>query len=80
LSEWNLKLIGAIETACTMFDAGEERTLIIEIEPSYVRIRAKGMREVYDVSWNKIYTLGALNAADEKRALRRAGRKGNAAR
>ena len=43
------------------------RPLIIELNTTYLKVRPKGTRQYYTVTYDQIYTLGARNAAEEAR-------------
>ncbi len=55
------------ETYSTVRQRGTSRPLVIEVNPTYVRIKLKGMRSWYTVSHDQIWTLGAKNAVEAAR-------------
>ena len=48
--------------------------LVIELHSTYVRVRAKGKRNFYTVTFDQIFNIGARNAAEQLRAARMAER------
>ena len=52
-----------------------QRPLIIEICATYVKIRPKGKRTAYTVSYSQIYNIGARNAAEQLRLAKVEARK-----
>lgn len=55
------------ETLTNIRDRGVYRPLIIEVHATYVKLRQKGLRRVFTVTYDQIYTLGARNAAEQQR-------------
>ncbi len=49
--------------------------LIIEICSTYVKIRPKGKRTAYTVTYSQIYNIGARNAAEQLRQAKLEARK-----
>lgn len=45
---------------------------VVELTPHFIRIRAKGSRKPYTVTWKEIWCRGAANAAAELRAAKKA--------
>jgi hypothetical protein len=51
------------------------RTLVIELGPHTIKIREKGRRYAYEVSYEQIFRLGAENAARQRREEKVTARK-----
>lgn len=60
----------ARETYSSVRERGKLRPLIIEIHPTFVSIRAKGLRHGYQVTLDQIYNIGARNEAAAARLER----------
>ena len=45
---------------------------VVELTPHFIRIRAKGSRKAYTVTWKEIWVRGAANAAAQLRADKKA--------
>jgi hypothetical protein len=45
----------------------KNRALVIELHPWGIRIREKGLRHSYDVTYRQVYEVGAKNKANETR-------------
>ena len=52
------------ETFSSVRVRGQLRPLIIEIHPSWIYVRAKGMRHSYSVTMDQLWNLGAKNQAN----------------
>jgi hypothetical protein len=66
------------ETLSSVRAARALRPLVIEILPTYMRIKPKGMRTYYTVTYDQLYTLGAKNAAETARREKMEKRKARA--
>ena len=53
----------------------DSRPLVIELHSTFVRVRPKGMRTFYTVTYDQIYNTGAKNAAEQMRRERLEKRK-----
>ena len=51
-------------------ERGQVRPLVIEIDPLQVKVRPKGLRTGYALTWGAIYRLGALAQAEAARNAR----------
>ncbi len=51
------------------------RAVVVEAQPHYLRVRLKGQRTAFEVSYSSIYYLGARVAADMALAQKRTQRK-----
>jgi hypothetical protein len=58
------------ETLSSVRSRRASRPLIIELHSTFVRVRPKGMRTFYVVTYDQIYTIGAKNAAESLRRER----------
>ena len=69
---------GPWKVATEVRERGQARPLVIEIDPLQVKVRPKGLRTGYSLTWGAIYRLGALAQAEAARNARaekrRAGR------
>lgn len=54
---------------------GGMRPLVIELNTTYVRVRLKGMRHFYTITYDQIYNIGARNAAEQLRQAKIEARK-----
>lgn len=66
------------ETLSSVRDRGQYRPIIVELATTYVRLRLKGCRFTYTVTYDQLFRQGAQNAAVAKRAEKLAARKGGA--
>lgn len=66
------------ETLSSARSCGKVRPMVIEINTTFVRIRLKGMKSSYTVSYDQIFSVGAQNEANERRRERLAAKKARA--
>lgn len=52
------------------------RPLIIEIHPTFMRIRTKKSQTYYTVTYDQLWTLGARNQAEARRKEKKTKKKG----
>lgn len=64
------------ETFSSVRAIRDNRPLVIELHPTFVKVRPKGMQRFYTVTYQQIYTIGAKNAAEQARKERTEKRKG----
>ena len=63
------------ETFASVRERGRIRPLVIELNTTYLRVRLKGSRRFYTVTYDQVWGLGARNAAEERRREKAAARK-----
>ena len=63
------------ETLSTARSQGKLCPLMIELNTTYLRIRLKGKRHFYTVTYDQVWNIGARNAADQLRQAKAAARK-----
>jgi len=61
---------GPWKVATEVHEKGSSRPLVIELDPLQCRIRPKGLRTGYALTWHAIYRLGALAQAEAARNAR----------
>ena len=59
--------------------AFQGRALIIELHPTHVVLRQKGKRFRYTATYDQLWKLGAMNAAEERRREKAAAKKAKGA-
>ena len=67
------------ETLSSVRECRETRPIVIELHSTFVRVRPKGMRTFYAVTYDQIYGIGARNAAEERRRAKLEAKKARAA-
>ena len=65
----------ARETFSTVRERGNVRPIIVEIHPTFIRVRLKNCRIAFTITINQLYTLGAKNQVAATRAEREAAKK-----
>jgi hypothetical protein len=55
------------ETFSSIRERRNVRPIVIELHTTFVRVRPKGMRTFYTVTYDQIYMTGARNQAEERR-------------
>lgn len=63
------------ETFTSVREAGHLRPLVIELHATHIRIRLKGMRRSYVVTYDQVWTVGAKNEAEARREAKAQARK-----
>ncbi len=58
------------ETLCSARERGKLRPIIVELNTTYAKIKLKGMRHSFTVTYDQLWTLGNKNAAEDKRRER----------
>jgi hypothetical protein len=58
------------ETFTSVRERGQSRPIIVELATTYVKLRLKGKRHSYTVTYDQLFSLGAKNAAEAARRER----------
>jgi hypothetical protein len=63
------------ETLSSIRERGKLRPIIVELASTYVKLRLKGMRYTFTVTYGQLFLMGAKNAAEARRQERETTRK-----
>ena len=63
------------ETFSSVRERGQSRPLMIELHSTWMRLRLKGKRNFYTVTYDQLWTLGAKNAVEDRHRLKIEARK-----
>jgi hypothetical protein len=63
------------ETYSQARERGKTRPIVVELHPTYVRVKLKGNRRYVTVTYDQLWTLGNRNAAESARKERLEKRK-----
>jgi hypothetical protein len=58
---------GPFLTEALTFDAGKNRAIVVELEPTYLALRMAGCRQRVKLDYTKLWMLGIKLAAEDKR-------------
>ena len=59
------------ETLSSAREQGKTRALVVELNTTYMRIKLKGMRTWYTVTYDQVRTIGARNAVEARKQERK---------
>lgn len=58
------------EVAATVAERGQQKPLVIQVEPAALAIRVKGRRQWYRMTWSEIYLCAAYAEAASRRTIK----------
>ena len=63
------------ETAATTRDGGKVRPIVVELHAGFMRLKPKGCRRAYSVTYQSVYLMAVRQAVEEARREKKAARK-----
>lgn len=60
-------------TSAVIRHGGKAREVVIEAEPTFARVRLKGLRTSYAIGWDGLFWAAAKLAAEQRRREKRKG-------